>query len=60
MLSYQYQRRHDMTLEEVLKVVEESMVATCNFYAKDDMGKATAIHDAYLCVEEALKQKFKK
>ena len=48
-----------MTLKEVLKVVEESMVKTCNSYAKENMGKATAIHDAYLCVEAALTQKFK-
>ena len=48
----------NVTLEEVLKVVEESMVKTCNFYAKEDMGKATAIHDAYLCVEEALTKEF--
>lgn len=47
-----------MTLQEVLKVVEESMVKTCNFYANEDMGKATAIHDAYLCVEEALTKEF--
>ena len=47
-----------MTLEQVLKVVEQSMVKTCNFYAKENMGKATAIHDAYLCVVEALKQEF--
>ena len=48
-----------MTLKEVLKVVEESMVKTCNSYAKENMGKATAIHDAYLCVEEALTKEFK-
>ena len=48
-----------MTLEQVMKVVEESMVKTCNFYAKEDMGKATAIHDAFLCVEEALEKEFK-
>lgn len=47
-----------MTLEEVMNVVEKSMAQTCNFYAKDDMGKATAIHDAYLCVEEALTKEF--
>ena len=47
-----------MTLEEVMKVVEKSMVKTCNFYAKEDMGKATAIHDAYLCVVAELKQEF--
>lgn len=49
-----------MTLAEVLKVVEESMVKTCNFYAKEDMGKATAIHDAFLCVKEALEKEFDK
>lgn len=48
-----------MTLDEVMKVVEKSMLDTCNFYAKENMGKATAIHDAYLCVEAALKQEFK-
>lgn len=47
-----------VTLQEVLKVVEESMLKTCNFYAKEDMGKATAIHDAYLCVEKALTKEF--
>ena len=47
-----------MTLVEVLKVVEKSMVDTCNFYAKENMGKATAIYDAYLCVEAALKREF--
>ena len=47
-----------MTLEEVLKVVEESMVKTCNSYAKENMGNASAIHDAYLCVVAALKQEF--
>lgn len=48
-----------MTLQEVLKVVEESMVKTCNFYAKEgNMMAATAIHDAYLCVEEALTKEF--
>lgn len=47
-----------MTLSEVLKVVEKSMVDTCNLYAKENMGKATAIHNAYLCVEAALKQEF--
>jgi len=45
-------------LEEVLKVVEESMLATCNFYAKENMGKAAAVQDAYLCVEKALKEEF--
>ena len=49
-----------MTLDQVLKVVEESMVKTCNFYAKENMGKAVAIGDAYLCVEKALKEKFAK
>lgn len=48
-----------VTLQEVLKIVEESMVKTCNFYAKEDMGKATAIHDTYLCVKEALTKEFK-
>lgn len=47
-----------MTLQDVLKTVEESMVETCNSYAKQDLGKAMAIHDAYLCVEAALKQEF--
>ena len=47
-----------MTLQEVLKVVEASMADTCNFYAKEDMGKATAIHDTFLCVEEALTKEF--
>jgi hypothetical protein len=48
-----------MTLEQVMKVVEQSMVKTCNFYAKENnMMGATAIHDAYLGVEKALKQEF--
>lgn len=47
-----------MTLEQVLQIVKQSMVSTCNFYAKENMGKATAIHDAYLCVEKALKEEF--
>lgn len=47
-----------MTLEQVLKTVEQSMVKTCNFYAKEDMGKATAIHDAFLGVKKALTKEF--
>lgn len=47
-----------MTLEQVLKVVEQSMVKGMDFYAKEDMGKACAIGDAYLCVKQALKQEF--
>ena len=47
-----------MTLADVINVVEQSMVKTCNSYAKENMGKAAAIHDAYLCVEAALKKEF--
>ena len=49
-----------MTLAEVLKVVEESMVASCNFYAPEDMGKSAAIHDAFLCLKQALEKEFDK
>ena len=49
-----------MTLAEILKVIEMSMLKTCNSYAKEDMGKATAIHDAFLCVKEALEKGFDK
>jgi hypothetical protein len=49
-----------MTLSEVIKVVEQSMVKSCNFYAKEgNMMSATAIHDAFLGVEKALKKEFK-
>ena len=47
-----------MTLEQVMKVVEQSMVKTTNFYAKENMGKATAIHDVYLCVKAAQEKEF--
>lgn len=40
-----------MTLEEIKKLIEKSMVKTCNSYAvKNNMLAATAIHDAYLCL----------
>ncbi len=45
--------------EEVLKVVEESMASSCNFYAKEDMGKAMAVDDAWRVLDATLKNKFK-
>jgi hypothetical protein len=48
-----------MTLQEVLKVIEKSMVESINFYAKEgNMMGATAIHDAYLCLKEKLENEY--
>jgi hypothetical protein len=39
----------------LVKAVEQEMVRVCNAYAKDgNMIAATAIHDAWLCVQDTL------
>jgi hypothetical protein len=48
-----------LSLKEVLDVVEQSMLGSTNFYAKEgNMMGATAIHDAYLVLKEKLEKEY--
>lgn len=48
-----------LNLEQVLKLIEKSMLDTTNFYAKEgNMMAATAIHDAFLSVKKTLEKEY--
>lgn len=50
-----------MNIKEIKSVIEASMLKTTNFYAvNNDMKSATAIHDAYISVIEAIEKNFEK
>ena len=50
-----------MNTKDIKSIIEECMLKTTNFYAKEgNMIAATAIHDAYLSVIEAIEKNFEK